>query len=169
MNRLVRVVTLALGMAVALSLVGCGPTQTTKDVDTDTGAAKNNANADRAFGEAAEYDGWTVTVVRTEWVAPEFDPTGKMHQINVAYENGTGAAIPTNQSEWGLEDTNGVRSRETTSRPQGLWAREAVPREIAPGAKGVYSIFFVMPQRDVARIVYKPPKSLGDVQETTWK
>lgn len=170
MNRLVKAAILMLGLVAVLTLVSCGgPTQTAKSGAADAGSSEKDKNADLAIGEVAEYDGWTVTVLKTEWVAPEFDPTGEMHQINVSYENNTDSAIPTDESDWELEDATGRPSLETTSKPQGLWAQQAVPREIAPGEKGVYSIFFVTPERDVAKVVYSPPKSLGDVREATWE
>lgn len=147
MNRPIKALVLVFGLALVLSLVGC--------------ESQTNKNADLAVGEAAEYDGFAVTVVEVA----QFGWVDEQTAITVRYENNTDEVMRAEQSDWKLEDANGVRSQETTT---GL-TEEALPGgEVAPGATVEGRVFFEMPTRNVTKVVYEPAWAMDEVEESTW-
>ena len=150
MNRPIKIKTLALvfGLALVLSLVGC--------------ESQTNKNADLAVGEAADYDGWSVTVVEVA----QFGWVDEQTAITVRYENNTDDLVMrVDQSDWKLEDKNGVRSQETTT---GV-TEEALPSgEVAPGATVEGRVFFDTPTKNLSRVVYEPGWDPDEVEEATW-
>ncbi len=136
-----------IALALALLLSSCG--------------AEANKSTDLAIGEPAVYGGWRVTLVEVA----QFGMWDRQTAISVKYENNTGGAIRADQSDWELEDANGGRSRETTAGT----LEEALPSgEVAAGATVEGRVFFDTATRNLSKVVYKPPKDLGDVNEATW-
>ncbi len=147
MDGQVRVLAPVFAFVLALLLCGCG--------------SEANKSTDLAIGEPAVYGGLRVTVVEVA----QFGVVDRQTANTVKYENNTGGAVRADQSDWELEDTRGGRSQDMTV---GL-GEEALPSgEVAAGATVEGRVFFDMATKNLSRVVYKPPKDLGDVNEATW-
>lgn len=164
-----------LGVALVLSVFGCGgttakppasstPQASSAASSTTSSTAETKRAQDLGIGEPATYGNVTVTVMDTD-TGPKDKSGAETFQLTVSYANNGKEDYPYAETDWIMADAKGGLS-------QNLAEVEGELKTIGAGVvapKGnVLGTLYFKSTGPITKVIYKPSPTASDTDESGW-